>query len=93
VFSPNGDGINDEVQIRFVLFKAVDAEPTVRIFDLSGREVVALKGERDSDLKSFTWAGLDAKGDIIPPGIYFCRIDGETESGQDEVLRSLSVVY
>ena len=37
VFSPNGDGINDHVQIRFALFKAVDASPSVRIFDLAGR--------------------------------------------------------
>ena len=42
VFSPNGDGINDRVQIRFALFKAVDATPSVRIFDLAGREVAAL---------------------------------------------------
>ena len=42
VFSPNGDGINDRVQIRFALFKAVDASPSVRIFDLAGREVAAL---------------------------------------------------
>ena len=42
VFSPNGDGINDHVQIRFALFKAVDASPSVRIFDLAGREVAAL---------------------------------------------------
>ena len=75
VFSPNGDGINDRVQIRFALFKAVDASPSVRIFDLAGREVVALTAAGGDVLQSFSWGGLDASGERVTPGVYVCRID------------------
>ena len=93
VFSPNGDGINDQVQIRFALFKAVDATPSVRIFDLAGREVAALVSSGGDVLQSFSWAGLDASGERVAPGLYVCRIDAGADAGQGEVLRTLAVAY
>ncbi len=93
VFSPNGDGINDRVEIRFALFKAVDATPNVRIFDLAGREVVALVSSGGDVLHSFSWGGLDASGARVVPGVYVCRIDAGTDAGQGEVIRTLAVAY
>ena len=92
-FSPNGDGINDQVQIRFALFKAVDATPSVRIFDLAGREVADLVASGSGVLQSFSWAGLDASGERVAPGLYVCRIDAGADAGQGEVLRTLAVAY
>ena len=93
VFSPNGDGINDHVQIRFALFKAVDASPSVRIFDLAGREVVALMPSGGDVLRSFSWDGLDASGEWVAPGVYVCRIAAGADAGQGEVVRTLAVAY
>ena len=93
VFSPNGDGINDQVQIRFALFKVVDATPSVRIFDLAGREMVALTSLDAGVLQSFSWGGLDASGERVAPGVYVCRIDAGADAGQGEVVRVVSVVY
>ena len=93
VFSPNGDGINDRVQIRFALFKAVDATPSVRIFDLAGREVAALVSSGGDVLQSFSWGGLDASGERVVPGVYVCRIDAGADAGQGEVMRTLAVAY
>jgi hypothetical protein len=93
VFSPNGDGINDRVQIRFALFKAVDASPSVRIFDLAGREVAALTSLGAGVLQSFSWGGLDASGVRVAPGVYVCRIDAGADAGQGEVIRTLAVAY
>ena len=93
VFSPNGDGINDHVQIRFALFKAVDASPSVRIFDLAGREVMALASSGGDVLQSFSWGGLDASGERVAPGVYVCRIDAGADAGQGEVVRTLAVAY
>ncbi|MDE2811988.1 MAG: hypothetical protein OXM01_03130 [Gemmatimonadota bacterium] len=93
VFSPNGDGINDRVQIRFALFKAVDASPSVRIFDLAGREVVALTAAGGDVLQSFSWGGLDASGERVTPGVYVCRIAAGADAGQGEVVRTLAVAY
>ena len=92
-FSPNGDGINDRVQIRFALFKAVDASPSVRIFDLAGREVVALMSSGGDVLRSFSWDGLDASGARVAPGVYVCRIAAGADAGQGEVIRTLAVAY
>ena len=92
-FSPNGDEINDQVQIRFALFKAVDATPSVRIFDLAGREVAALTSSGAGVLQSFSWDGLDASGERVAPGMYVCRIDAGADAGQGEVLRTLAVAY
>ena len=92
-FSPNGDGINDHVQIRFALFKAVDATPSVRIFDLAGREVVVLVSSDGGVLQSFSWGGLDASGVRVAPGLYVCRIDAGADAGQGEVVQVVSVVY
>ncbi|MCY4606752.1 MAG: hypothetical protein OXE49_21175 [Gemmatimonadetes bacterium] len=92
-FSPNGDGINDQVQIRFALFKAVDATPSVRIFDLAGREMAALTSSGSGVLQSFSWAGLDGSGNRVAPGMYVCRIDAGADAGQGQVLRTLAVAY
>ncbi len=93
VFSPNGDGINDRVQIRFALFKAVDATPSVCIFDLAGREVAALMSSDGDVLQSFSWDGLDASGVRVAPGVYVCRIDAGADAGQGRVFRTLAVAY
>ena len=93
VFSPNGDGINDHVQIRFALFKAVDASPSVRIFDLAGREVAALTASGGEVLQSFSWDGLDALGEWVAPGVYVCRIAAGADAGQGEVIRTIAVAY
>ncbi|MYK40258.1 MAG: hypothetical protein F4049_08580 [Gemmatimonadetes bacterium] len=93
VFSPNGDGINDHVQIRFALFKAVDASPSVRIFDLAGREVAALMSSSGDVLRLFNWDGLDGSGERVAPGVYVCRIDAGADAGQGEVIRTLAVAY
>ncbi len=93
VFSPNGDGINDRVQIRFALFKAVDATPRVGIFDLAGRPVAALVSSGAGVLQSFSWDGLDGLGKPVAPGVYVCRIDAGADAGQQKVVRTLAVIY
>ena len=93
-FSPNGDGINDRLQIRFALFKAVAAAPQVHIRDLSGRIVAVLRqGGDGEDIKHFSWSGVDARGKVVPPGIYLCHIDAGAESGRGVAIRTIAVAY
>ena len=93
VFSPNGDGVNDRLQIRFALYKAVDVTPSVRVFDLAGREVVRLASSGGGVLQSFSWGGLDASGVRVAPGMYVCRIDAGAAAGQGQVVRTVAVAY
>lgn len=92
-FSPNGDGVNDRLHIRFALFKAVDVIPSVCIFDLAGREVVRLASSGGGVLQSFSWDGLDASGARVAPGVYACRIDAGADAGQGRVVRTVAVAY
>lgn len=91
-FTPNGDGIHDQVHIRFVVFKVEDAMPQVRILDLAGRVVVELAG-MNGDVASYTWSGRDAQGVLVPPGLYLCHIDLGAAAGEDVAVRSVAVIY
>jgi len=92
-FTPNGDGINDELEIRFALFKVSDQRPVVRIYDLAGRLVAELASSEGDEIVVLKWAGLDGKGMRVDPGIYLCQIDAQAEAGDGEVFKTISVVY
>ena len=91
-FTPNGDGINDAVQISFVVFKVETVTPRVRIFDLAGRVVAELSGV-DGDLTSYAWSGRDATGAMAPPGLYLCHIDLGAAAGEGVAVRPVALVY
>ena len=92
-FTPNGDGVNDEVEVRFALYKVDAAAPRVRVFDLLGREVAGFTPAASGALQYFRWDGRDPSGNIVPPGIYLCQIDAMAEAGAGEVLQTISVAY
>ncbi len=92
-FTPNGDGINDSVEIRFALFKVEGTEPRVWIFDLAGRLVAELDRAPGGNIEAFSWEGRDRAGNLVRPGIYLCHIDARAESGKDSVVRSIAVSY
>ncbi len=94
VLSPNGDGINDAVVIRFVAFKVQKRTPRARIFDLAGRPVTELATPTmDGVAYVFAWNGRTAQGDLVPPGTYLCRIDLGADAGADTALRPIGVAY
>jgi hypothetical protein len=79
-FSPNGDGINDEAEIRFSVANVnVSRQIEVRIYDLSGR--LMWREERMSfGDQTFRWPGTDNDGNHVPPGLYLCRVDVDVDS-------------
>jgi hypothetical protein len=89
IFSPNGDGINDEAVIDFVLAKVEATQPTVTIYDLAGRQVRAVA----SGTEGFRWDGLDDEGQLAPPGAYVCRITLDADVGEEAAHRVINVVY
>ena len=94
IFSPNGDGINDQVEVDFVIYKIVAAEPRVQVFDVSGRLVADLtQTAGDASHRTFTWSGRDFSDRLVQPGIYLCRIDLDAESGEDVAVRTFVVAY
>lgn len=93
VLTPNGDGINERAEIRFVVYKAAKAMPEVIIRDLAGRRVVELAAEPASAEPLYVWDGRDASGHLVAPGVYICAVDLGAAAPGGRVLRTLAVAY
>ena len=93
VLTPNGDGVNDAVELSFVVFKAQQAVPKVEVSDLAGRPVASLTPVAQGPTRRFEWNGRDATGELAPPGIYLWRIDVNADSGDATALRVVEVAY
>ena len=92
-FTPNGDGVNDAVEISFTVFKATGIQPQVQIFDVAGRLVAQLAGSEGVGRWHFRWSGRVADGALALPGTYLCRINSGTASSSAAILRPLAVAY
>ena len=94
-FTPNGDGINDRLDISYTILRVTSpVRVSVEIFDLSGslvREVYA--GEDPLGEYSHAWDGRDRSNKLVPPGLYLYRIVVDVHSGQETKSGVLSVVY
>ena len=94
VLTPNGDGIHDQVEIRFVPFKVSGSAARITIYDVAGRRIAELvPGTISSPERRFAWSGRDESGRLVRPGIYLYRIDLGADSGEDSMLRALTVAY
>jgi hypothetical protein len=94
-FTPNGDGINDQIAVTYnvlTLTKAGDVD--VRLYDLSGRLVHTLQSTALRNGRyNLTWDGLDAHGELVPPGVYLIGVKVEGDLHSDMQLRPVAVVY
>ena len=97
VFTPNGDGINDEFLVRFVLLKVLEERPLgVAFYDLGGRLVGRGQSATESGKvgdQTFTWDGRNLDGQIVSPGIYLCRIEIEADDEDNQLVRLVHVAY
>ena len=91
--TPNGDGINDRLAVRFVVLKVENREPRVEVFDLAGRKVAVLAPVAEGLHHLFTWDGTQASGAVVEPGIYVLRVDLSADAGDDTMLRTIAVAY
>ena len=101
VFTPNGDGINDEVIFSFRVTRLSSSSPVeVTVYDLSGRAVRHLAEQRPLSTGSYAigWDGRDSENMVVPPGIYFARLQIAANTfgavvGDETVVRSIGVSY
>ncbi len=87
--SPNGDGINDRLQLRLLVVKTT-AQPTVAIYDLSGALVA---NAEQVEQTRYEWDGLDESGLLLPPGMYILDAKLATDATTERRQRIIHVVY
>jgi len=95
VFSPNGDGINDQAQLNYDITNIASPTPlSINIYDLAGRLVRKLYDADDiSGRYARAWDGKDGAGDLVPPGHYLFAIELEAGTGNQKEVGLVSVVY
>ena len=70
VFSPDGDGFDDNCRVTYQ-FDEAGCTMNTYVFSADGRMVRHLvKGELVTDQGNFVWNGLDSGGSRVPIGIY-----------------------
>ena len=95
VFTPNGDGTNDEAAVSFILLRALDPVPVeLTVYDLAGRQVRDLQStDRLNGPQRVLWDGRDDSGAMVAPGLYMLRLAVETDTGDDARTRLIGVAY
>lgn len=76
-FSPNSDGVNDEV---FFQYPGMGYESALlKIFDMKGRSVIERTMDSPADLLNNFWDGRDSDGQAMPKGVYMYVILRDSE--------------
>ena len=89
IVTPNGDGINDRLQLRLLVVKTT-AQPEVAMYDLSGALVASAE---QVDQTHYVWDGRDENDLLLPPGIYILDAKVETDTRTERRQRVVHVVY
>ena len=93
-FTPNGDGINDEMTVIFDVQRLLTPKPVrLEVFDLNGRRLHLIERALSSGGYSQQWDGRDGGGHIVPPGLYILRISTEADDAGAARTRLVSVAY
>jgi hypothetical protein len=94
-FTPNGDRVNDYLELSYNLLKLTQAAPVFfEIYDLAGRKVQ--RGYISEDLSgSFLrlWDGRATDGELVPPGTYLYQVQVESDDGVQARQGVVNVVY
>ena len=95
-FTPNGDGINDELSVRYDLLSVTALTPvSIRVYDLAGRLVTVISDvvEGSGHYEDKSWDGQDAQGKLLAPGLYLVRVEVDGDAENAEQAKVVSLVY
>jgi len=97
-FTPNGDGVNDEVLLQFSVYKVQGDKPLLlEVYSLDGELVQRVEQPVLSTTGSqqLSWDGRGRSGQLMPPGLYVCRVGVEVDAAGKEpmVAKLVASVY
>ncbi|MBI2504595.1 MAG: hypothetical protein HYW07_15355 [Candidatus Latescibacteria bacterium] len=95
VLTPNGDGINDQLQISYSLFRLPERIPAeLVVYALDGRRVASIVlGLQEAGPQRIAWDGRDETGRPLAPGLYLVELVLRAESAAFRQLRPVGVAY
>ena len=98
VLTPNGDGVNDRLRMRFEVLTVVGAaDIEVVLLDVSGRRRATIF-EHQGGNGTYTgagldWEGRDDRGNPLPPGLYLVQLKVEGDARSTSAVRALGIAY
>jgi hypothetical protein len=95
VLTPNGDGVNDEMEIFFNLLQLTLPTPVAfEIYDLAGRKVQTVFAE-DHRLGPalHRWDGRSMDGKLLAPGLYVWVLRVEADAFAERHCGTIGVAY
>ncbi|MEW6755125.1 MAG: FlgD immunoglobulin-like domain containing protein [Candidatus Latescibacterota bacterium] len=94
VVTPNGDGVNEAVDIRVGVLGVRQAHVEVEVVDLRGARVKRVyAGTQGPGVRAYAWDGRDEGDGAVAPGLYLCAVAVTTDVGCERRVKAVSVVY
>ena len=95
VFTPNGDGVNDQFEMFFNLLQLVEPAPVaLDVFDLAGRQLHRVfVEERGIGPVRYSWDGRTAAGKRLVPGTYIWVLRVQADALEERHLGTMGVAY
>ena len=88
VLTPNGDGVNDRLELDLLVVKSQVA-PIVGVYALDGRLIAEVQGLSGG----YVWNGTDRSGRVVPPGVYVLNLRVDTDAGTERRQKVISVAF
>ena len=71
-----------------------DADVSLHVFNIKGETITTLVRERAGQGEyTVTWDGTDAHGNVVPGGIYFYRLQVQTQNGVSESVKKMMLIH
>ena len=94
VVTPNGDGVNDELDLTFNLLQVVRAVPIwLEVYDLSGRRVHRMESESGVGPAMMSWNGRTGGDRPVSPGLYVWVLRVRGDALEDRFSGVVGVAY
>ncbi len=79
IFTPNDDGVNDEVNFTFPNPDREKMSQWGRIYDIQGRRICDLILDVTNEEIKSAWGGVNLAGEVVRSGIYIYQIKTSTK--------------